>query len=175
MTTRPTDWCILRMAAPRTVIVVRSLRRAGIEAWTPTELVPYRSEETRKRGRRPIPLLSTFAFARVEYLPELIGITADPVSPHPDFSILRHGDGFALIEDIELTALRIYERDSQLRADRKLPPPEFKIGAEVTLPKRDAFASMNGVIEAKEGKFYVLVFPGSTLRIKAEPWEMKAA
>lgn len=48
MTTRPDDWCILRMAPPRTLAVVRSLGRVGIEAWTPTES---------RLGRRPAQVL----------------------------------------------------------------------------------------------------------------------
>lgn len=172
---RTDDWCILRMAAPRTITVVQSLTRAGFDVWTPTDWVPCRMTKARKRRKRPEPLLSTFAFARADHLPDLIAIMASPVAQHPDFSILRHGDGFALIEDQELEALRTFEKDTQRATDRSQPAPVFKIGDRVALPNRDAFASMNGVVEAVEGKFYVLVFPGSTLRIKADAWEMKTA
>lgn len=166
------DWCVLRMAAPRTVTVVQSLVRVGIEVWTPTDWVPCRPTKTRSRRKRPVPLLSTFAFARAEWLPELIAIMASPTSKHPDFSILRHGDGFALVEDPGLQGLRDHEVSCRRATDRSQPAPVFKIGDPVKLPKRDAFASMNGVVEKVEGKFYVIGFPGWSLPIKAEPWEM---
>jgi hypothetical protein len=163
------------MAAPRTVTVVQSLRRVGIKAWTPTEWVPCRATRTRKRVKKPLALLSTFAFAPVGHMLELVAIVADPMSKHPDFSILRHGDGFALIDDADLESLRTYEKDMQRATDRSLPAPVFKIGDDVKLPKRDAFASMNGVIEARQGKFYLVGFPGWAIPVKVEPWEMAAA
>ncbi len=169
-----TDWCILRMAAPRTLAVVKSLASAGLEVWTPIETRPCRKGRSRDRAAKAIPVLATFAFAKAQYLPELIRIREDPVSPHPDFSVFHHRDGIPLISDRDLDALRDFELTAARAYARKLPREMLKTGTHVRVSD-DAFAGLNGVVlEESKGKFVMVAFPGWAIPVQIAQYQLRA-
>lgn len=155
------DWCILRMAGPRTLAVAQSLARAGYDVWTPVELQKRRLPRSRVKVEREVVLMPTYAFARAEHLRDLLAETMKPVSSHPAFTLFRHGDRFPLIADQALDPLRLAERKSAPLA--KVQP--FSQGEQVKLAER-GFEGLSGIVETTKGQFTMVCFPGFAVPIK---------
>lgn len=140
-------WCILRTASVRTLPLARSLVAAGFDVWTPT-----RAERRTGRGRKrktveqvDVAITPTFVFARAAHKAELLRIRELPVSPHPPFRLLRHGDRIPLVSDAGLSALRAAEERFRLSA-LKSTKRRLEVGTPVRMAK-GAFAGMTGVVE----------------------------
>ena len=58
------QWCILRMAGPRTLTVTASLVDAGFDVWTPTKAISKRRPRSNERREIIVPVLPSYAFAR---------------------------------------------------------------------------------------------------------------
>lgn len=154
-----TKWCILRTSPGRTITVVRSLEQAGIEVWTPVEVIKQRIPRSHKTFAREIPIMPTFAFARARHLGELLRICAAPVSEHPPFSVFRHAGRFPFIADADVVSLRLAE-ERKLKARLRETKREFAPGAAVKVPD-GPFAGMSGIVEEGDGRFALVAFGGS--------------
>jgi hypothetical protein len=171
------NWCILRTSGPRTLPLVRSLRKANIVAWTPT--AQQRKRRPRSDNYRDVAaaVLPTFAFARAEHLPELLAIQHAPISDHPPFTVLQHRDRFPLVADEALEPLRQYEeklahdweeflkaaRIAQKKSKRRRGTEArraYVLGQIVRVPDT-AFEGLDGeIIEVKNNGELVLSFHG---------------
>ncbi|MBW6524434.1 hypothetical protein KZ810_13075 [Sphingomonas sp. RHCKR47] len=157
------------MAAPRTLKVVTSLRDAGIEIWTPVVERQRRAPRSKKKaeGTVPHPIAPTFAFARAVHIEELRAIRRDPLSPHPDFSLLQHRGEVVQIRDSDLAGLRVSQEVEQrkagsIRKDRAQP---LDVGAEVKMTD-GPFTSMSGVVVSSDGRRTFLNFGGMLGRVE---------
>jgi len=163
-------WCILRMAGPRTLKVVESLRRAGYEIWTPATKRRRSLPRSTKYRDVEIAALPTFAFARYRDVADLNEITLAPHSDHPTFSILRHRGTFARVEDAALYPLREYQADLDARWEaftksdrlskkkRSGRAARYVMGQRVHLPDT-AFHGLAGhVVEVRRNGDLIIVF-----------------
>lgn len=175
-----TDWCILRVSAPSTIRLAKSLVEAGFDAWTPIETVkpvPHQPREgERRRPPRKLPetitrpLYQTFVFARADRLLDLIALAHSPsltyqvwdsdkrrmvLKGHPYFTLFRYAGTYPTIPDAALDPVR------KIAARRKPrgKPREFKPGDRVKLTE-GAWAGLNGVVRRKAGKLLEVVFEG---------------
>jgi hypothetical protein len=157
------EWCILQMAAFRTLAVVKSLRAAGIEAWTPTATVRSRWARSRKYVDRDAALLPSFAFAPAHSLTDLLEITHRPDSGHPAFTVFHGVDGQPYVGHINLDPLREYELTARAawqemieaqareakRKTKRSKARAYVLGQRVTVDK-PAFAGLVGSIAVKK-------------------------
>jgi hypothetical protein len=153
-------WCILRTAAPRTLLLARSLADAGFNVWTPEKIEKRqgRGRDRRKVEERALAITPTFVFARGDRAMELVYASRAPVSPHPPFSVLRHRGSVPLIRDASLFPLRGEEerqRRRYLKTTRKVIAP----GSRIVMTE-GAFAGMTGVVESSSGKAARINFGG---------------
>lgn len=158
---RASDWCILRTSAPRTLTLAASLAAAGIEVWTPKRIDRRRLPRGSK-GHKEVEaaIMPTFVFARATELARLQAIRADPISPHPAFSIFHHLDRIPFIAEREVAALRAEEERAQ-RAALKRQRHTFAPGTRVQVPD-GAFAGLGGqVVDGGNGKFALVCFGGA--------------
>lgn len=106
-------WAILRTSGGQTLPLMRSLREAGLEAWTPARVIRRVLQRGRPGERHveiDVPILPTFVFASEAQLSQLDDAVSGQVSGrgsvHPAFSIFRHGGKIPLIADAEIAGLR---------------------------------------------------------------------
>lgn len=162
------DWCILRMAGGRTMSVARSLTDAGFEVWSPVEIQRKRLPRSKAQIDRAVCVTPTYVFARASHLPDLVRVSLDPSSPHPDFSVFRYQDRFPLIADAELQSLRAIER----QAAAKNAPMVLPRGISVRL-QDGPFQGLTGqVIEASKGQFTLVAFHDCTFTVKFSTWQL---
>lgn len=158
---RAGQWCILRMAAARTLSVAKSLARDGFDVWTPVEVRQQRRARSRERVEKEIALMPTYVFAPAERLRDLVSLSVLQFSPYPDFTVFRYQDRFPVIADETLRPLRIAERKgTPLEKVRK-----FTQGERVKLLER-GFEGLSGIVETDDGKFALVCFPGFNIPIK---------
>lgn len=109
------QWCILRMAGPRTLAVAESLSKAGYTVWTPTKVimrpVPGQRRSLALGTRRAmmevdVPIVPGFVFAAAQSFADIASIALDPFSPHPSFSFLQMAGRSPIIGEHSLTGLR---------------------------------------------------------------------
>lgn len=154
----PTDWCILRCAASRTLAVATSLSEAGIEAWTPMKVERRRLPRGRKSHREiEAPIMPTFVFVRYDRLVDLMIILGLPMSPHPAFSVFRHLGKVARVSNREIERLRTEEG----RAQPKTKRPVFGVGEQVRVEEEVNFTGLSGVVEGTEGRYTFVCFGGA--------------
>lgn len=167
----PNGWCILRMAGPRTLLVEEALLDAGVDAWTPRQLLSKRGP--RRQGIRDVtvPMLATFAFAPWDSLPYLLDCLAMPNNPHPPFSVLRFNGKFPRITDAALAKLREAELDAKLALSAS-KHPKFISGSQVAV-KDGAWFGMSGIVETIEGK-YALVDMGGRYLAKIDTFLLES-
>lgn len=166
---RSSRWCVLRMAAPRTLKVVTSLRDAGIEIWTPVVERQRRAPRSKKKAEGTVehPIAPTIAFARAIHIAELRAIRRDPSSPHPAFSLLQHRGSVVEINDSDLTGLRLAQEREQRKAGsvRKDRAQPLDVGSAVMM-EEGAFAGMSGIVESSDGRRTFLNFGGLLGRVE---------
>ena len=154
----PTDWCILRCAASRTLPLATSLIEAGIEAWTPMKVERRRLPRGRKSHREiEAPIMPTFVFVRYDRLVDLMIILALPMSPHPAFSIFRHLGAIAHVSDREIERLRTEEG----RAQDKKKRPTFAVGEQVRVEEEVSLTGLKGTVEGTKGRYTMVCFGGA--------------
>lgn len=89
-------WTILRTSGGQTLPLMRSLREAGFDVWTPAKTFRKTIRANTLMGTRQIeveaPILPTFVFAREADVETLQGLMLQSISPHPAFSIFRYVD-----------------------------------------------------------------------------------
>jgi hypothetical protein len=187
-------WCILRTSGPSTLPLTLSLRAAGYDVWTPTLTLRRRRPRSKAKIERDAPILPTFVFARAHHAADLMRLRALPVSPHPAFSVFRHGGRIPLIGDAQigglreeeerLAAERDAERDQERRAaevnarrqrvaELRAAAQSFPVGSRVTVAQ-DAFAGMMGVVERGKGRAPVVNFGGG-MSVTIEAWLLVSA
>ncbi|KQO13266.1 hypothetical protein [Sphingomonas sp. Leaf242] len=112
-------WCILRTSGGRTLALADSLTKAGIEAWSPRKTLKRVKAGVKPRldGTRPLievdaAILPTFVFARARDLPLLVRVACANITPHPPFSIFRHGGRYPEIADASVLGLQDAEREA---------------------------------------------------------------
>lgn len=155
------QWCILRMAGPRTMTVTQSLSEAGFDVWTPVKAISKRRPRSNERREMLVPVLPSYAFARASSLNGLMMESLRQVSPHPPFSIFRYCGRIPLISDRSLDNLRKIER-------RNLPEKAarmFKHGERVRISD-GGFAGLTGIVKTGKGRFTMVLFPGFSMPIK---------
>ncbi len=105
-----TRWAILRTSGGQTLPLMRSLREAGFDVWSPAKPIRRTIRAKTPSGTRlietEVPILPTFVFANSHDLTSLENIAALPVSPHPAFSIFRYGGRIPIVGDGEVRGLR---------------------------------------------------------------------
>lgn len=115
------QWCILRMAGPRTLALAHSLGRAGFTVWTPVKTImrPIPGQRrnlllgTRRAMREVnVPILPGFAFVDASQVAEVSSVAVDPLSPHHGFSVLQVAGRAPIIGSSSLSGLR----DAEARA-----------------------------------------------------------
>ncbi len=108
-------WFILRTSGGQTLPLMRSLREAGFDVWTPAKTFRKTYRAKTILGTREIeveaPILTTFVFAREADADALQNLALQSVSPHPAFSIFRDVDRHGrhrmpLISDQSIAGLR---------------------------------------------------------------------
>jgi hypothetical protein len=114
-------WCILRTSGQKTLPLVRSLRSAGFDVWTPVRTLKRPAPGHRRRlhlGLRKVmvevdtAIVPSIVFARAHHLDDLARAAADPFSQHPAFSIFHWGSRVPLIDDSQIAGLRAAEDEA---------------------------------------------------------------
>ncbi len=105
-----TRWVILRTSGGQTLPLMRSLREAGFDVWSPAKPIRRTIRAKTPSGTRlietEVPILPTFVFANSHELTPLEDIAALSISPHPAFSIFRYGGRIPIVGDGEVSGLR---------------------------------------------------------------------
>ncbi len=109
-----TRWAILRTSGGQTLPLMRSLREAGFDVWSPARPIRRTLNAKTPSGTRlidtEVPILPTFVFASEADLPKLGDIVDDLASGrgclHPAFSIFRYGGRIPIVGDAEVRGLR---------------------------------------------------------------------
>ena len=116
------QWCILRMAGPRTLALAHSLGRAGFTVWAPVKTIMRPIPGQRRNlalGKRramrevEVAILPGFAFVDAGQIAEIGSVALDPLSPHHPFSVLQVAGRAPVIGEKSLAGLR----EEQARAD----------------------------------------------------------
>lgn len=110
-------WFILRTSGGQTLPLLRSLRAAGYDVWTPAMVTRRTMRAKTLSGTRTIevdaPILPTFLFAREEHLVALTAEAADPASLHPAFSIFHRAGKAPIIGGGQIAGLQAEEAAKQ--------------------------------------------------------------
>jgi len=160
-------WLILRTGGQRTLPLAKSLQGVGLEAWTPMQVITRRRHRSKESVRSEIAIVPTFVFVRHRHLLDVAAILAEPLSPHPPFSIFRYGGRAPIIADRSLADLRAVEgrhKMAVLRAQRRAVP----VGQAVRLAE-GPFAGLDGVVEGGNGKYAMVNF-GGHWRVEVATW-----
>lgn len=170
-------WCILRTAGPRTLVLAQSLCAAGLDVWTPTEVIKRRRSRSRAIVEFAVPMMPTFVFANAVHLGELMMIRSTPGGVHPPFSLFRGAYGFPIIADASLGALRGAEDRARARAARdksKRAVTDFPVGTRVRVARTDvAWTGKIGIVEGTKGKDVAVCFDGRQT-VKIASWMLES-
>ncbi|MCG7346595.1 hypothetical protein [Sphingomonas sp. ACRSK] len=123
-------WCILQTSAGRTLALDKSLREAGITAWTPRRTIKRPAPGNARRyvaGQRrvmievDVPILPGFVFAGADQLGQVVVAGRLPPGTHPSFSILQLGGRVPLVGAAQVEGLRQAEATAaaDLAAERE--------------------------------------------------------
>lgn len=169
------DWVILRTKGRDTLELAEKLARAKFMVWTPTHVERKHSPHNRLGVEIAAPLLPTFAFARARHLHSLLAMSGAPRKACPDFSVFHYMDQIPLIADNELDALRQVEERERLNSLRRKPRArKFDSGDEIRIDQ-GAFAGMSGIVEQDDGKFAMVLFGRTAVKIATFMLEPRAA
>lgn len=166
------QWCILRTAPSRTLLLAAALEAAGYRAWTPQETRLIRLPRSKARKQVSSPLTPTIVFAEYERLPALVALSRLP-SPSgqvwsdneqrivsvsiPNFTVFRYLDAYPRIADRALDALRVAEQTVKPRAARR----SFHRNDAVKIFGA-GFDGLVGTVQSVRGRYTVVSFPGFT-------------
>lgn len=109
-----TRWVILRTSGGQTLPLMRSLREAAFDVWSPARPIRRVLKAKTPTGKRlidtEVPILPTFVFANEVELSKLGDIVDDLANGrgclHPAFSIFRYGGRIPIVGDAEVRGLR---------------------------------------------------------------------
>lgn len=170
------QWCILRTAPSRTLLLAAALEAAAYRAWTPQETRTVRSGHARVPRTVAAPMMPTIVFAEYERLPMLVALSRMPSPlctvwdetmrchvqrPVPSFHVFRHGDMYPRIADRALDAVRLAEQ----RGRPRTTAPTFAPGAAVTFADA-GFEGLTGRVERMQGRYALVQFPGFSVPVK---------
>jgi transcription antitermination factor NusG len=167
-------WCVVTTNSRRTLGLAASFASAGIEAWTPRQMckrqIPVRGRAARTAPQyREIeePIMPGFLFVRAHHLPDLLRALAQPINPHPAFSIFQLSRGAPLIKDAEIKGLREREARAKhaVRKDYALP-----VGHKIRLDT-GPLAGLDGIVVEASNKATTIVF-NRLLRIKIDTFQL---
>ena len=158
----PVRWCILRTSNQNTLPLAKSLAASGFTVWTPIEERTVRVPRANVKRRVSFPLMPSYVFALADRLPDLFALANDPTRQHRQFRVFQRQDRVPLIDDRDLTALRIEER----KAKPKDGKPKFDAGEIVRIDGDDGFAGLTGTVESTRGEFVSVRLPGFHMVIK---------
>lgn len=156
-------WCILRTSPGRTLPLFRSLVEAGMDAWTPVEVLKRRRPRSKITLEIDAPILPTFVFAPASHLQDLMRLAAAPTGPHPAFSVFRHLDRVPLIEAGQIEGIRAEEQRGRRKA-QQAQRRTFAPGQGVSVPE-GPFAGMSGIVQEGDGKFALVAFGDFKVKI----------
>lgn len=141
--------------------LLRSLTRAGIEAWTPVEQSTKRVPRANVKRIVDRAVLPSYIFTKAEQMPDLLAIMNSPSKDHREFRLFKHNGGIPLIADSTLDALRMFARKSTAKAIA----PSLNIGDTIKLTD-GSFAGLSGEIESVGKAFATVRLPGFNTPIK---------
>ncbi len=104
-----TRWAILRTSPAQTLPLMRSLRDAGFEVWSPARTIRrvlYPGRKAERRDEIDVPILPTFVFAKEEHFEALCELADVQSVLHPAFSVFARYDRSPMIKDREIVGLR---------------------------------------------------------------------
>lgn len=160
------QWLILRCKNADTLPLLRSLTRAGLDVWTPTERVTKRVPRANIKRKLDNALLPSYVFAAFDDLADLTAICDEPVSQHRAFRIFYWHRKLPLIADATLGPLRDLERDSMEAARRdSFKGVRFDIGSEVRLTA-GSFEGLTGEVEGGNTNYTTVRIKGFNLPLK---------
>ncbi len=170
------QWCILRTAPSRTLLLATALEAAGYRAWTPQETRVARQGHARVPKRIAAPMMPTIVFAEYERLPVLVALSRMPSPtctvwddtmrchvqrPVPNFHVFRHGDMYPRIADRALDAVRLAEQRGRPRDVART----FAPGTAVTFADA-GFEGLIGRVDRMQGRYALVEFPGFSVPVK---------
>lgn len=164
------DWIILRCKGSSTLRLARSLPLAGFDAWTPIEVQVKRDRRTGQRTEAMTAVMPSYVFAKAADLIDLVALSESPGGFTGDFSVFRFDGRFPVIEDHELTRLRLIER----RAAAKAQPVIFSKGTHLRVPD-GPYQGLTGQVTDSNNKITTLDFGGFTIPVKFETWTLQQA
>jgi hypothetical protein len=164
------QWCILRTAPSRTLLLAAALEGAGFRAWTPQETIIRARPRSKVKRQIALPMMPMIVFADYEQLPRLLALSRMAIPKcdvwseelqcgvsHaiPSFSVFRHLDMYPRIADRSLDAVRLAEQRGLPRtAARILKPGEAVRYADA------GFEGMVGTVQRIKGRYAIVEFPG---------------
>jgi hypothetical protein len=167
MSGRAKDWCILRTSGRNTLALVESLNADGFTAWTPVERRLVRKHRSPAKEEIALPIMPSFVFAKFGgcelRLSEFLALSMQPRKRQPDFSVMLDGHDPAVTRDASLNPLRALEERMQERLDRDKFKDRGRVlskGTTVRIPDNLAFAGLEGIVEADNGKKALVCFGG---------------
>jgi hypothetical protein len=176
------SWCILRTKPGSTLKLAASLAEDEFEVWTPVEVKRNRRPRRNpKPDPEPCAIMPTYVFADAGRLVDLLELAEMPVKPrrgkgrrlpaHDDFSVFHFHDRIPIVADVDLIHLRSEERDAASRHNRALRRVMAKgkgepldCGSVVRIPQ-GAFAGMSGQVVESDGKFTLVCFGRTEVKI----------
>jgi len=162
-------WCILRTASLDTLKVTEALKKIGFNVWTPEERKIGRMPRTRKAFDKVFPIMPSYVFAEAHQIDGLRSLSESPTRDCPHFSVFKYGDGFPLVSDGELEALRSEEKHRngifERQKAKKTKAPVFEQGLEVLLTQ-GGFEGLEGKVVESKGSFTLVEIPGFPQPIK---------
>lgn len=188
-------WALLRTSGGKTLKLADSLAEHEFDAWTPRATTLYRLPRRRDHIDRHSPILPTFVFIRAAHLPDISRVLAQPINPHPSFSVFRYFGRTPLVSDAHITTLRAAEQAAMAAYARhkaavdaakskteeqeririlRAEAPSFAIGDRVTL-QHGAFTGLTATVQddGREGRDLVINF-GANWTMKVEAWQLES-
>jgi hypothetical protein len=169
-------WCILTTSPARTLQVEKSLTDAGFTVWTPKATERRRIGRKREQVEQCFAVAPGYLFADADQLHRLISASKSAGAEyrrwdrelrrmvahrHPPFTVFRYQNEFAVIGDAALDPLRLAERRSKALPKKTL----IELGKAVLFPG-SGFEGLTGVVDAIEGSYAVVRFPGLPIPVK---------
>lgn len=146
--------------------LLRSLTRAGLTVWSPTERVTRRVPRANVKRKVDQALMPSYIFAAADDLDDITAIGETPVSPHRPFRVFYWHRKLPVIADAALAPLRLLEQHAKLRERRdgaRGKRPAF--GQRVTLTD-GPFAGLDADVEKPGGTFTTVRIAGFNLPLK---------
>jgi hypothetical protein len=172
-------WIILRTSGGQTLPLMRSLREAGLDAWSPARTIRrvlYAGRRAERQDEIDVPILPTFVFARetqMELLAELAGAQS---TAHPPFSLFRHRGRAPMIADGEIAGLREEEERAGLTMQAMRDAETFEEAEKIRIAamkteaaRRRATKEMERAKLAKLRATPVSIAPGTVVDVAEAP------